>query len=193
MQNNLSKSLDIPYLIKFFVTFIALYYFNIFYNGLVDPKNSYSAFLDNFLNYIEWLKMSILYTASLITHLFGVDSYVIPPQLIKTPAGATVIISYECLGLGVLSFWVAFVIANSNPWRRKLYWCLGGILLIWLINCFRIGLLLTALEKRWPLNNYIDHHDLFTIAAYGVIFLLIYLYSEEKEEKTYELSDLPAA
>ncbi len=173
------RYLDITYYVKLFSSFVFLYYFNVFYWGLTDPNNYYIYFLDHYINYINWLSVSILYIASLITPIFGVESHIEPPQVIKTIEGTNVILTFACLGLGTLSFWVAFVIANNGTFQKKIYWCLGGIAFIWFINCCRIALLLTALEKRWVGNKYMDHHDLFNVVSYIIILALIYFHSKE--------------
>lgn len=173
--------LDYAYFIKLFLVFTAGYYFNIFYWGLTDPDNYYSPFLDTYVNYIDWLGTSILYGAKQIAAYLGQNTYVDSPQLIRTVSGTSVILSYGCLGLGINSFWLAFVIANSGTWQRKVYWCLGGMLLIWVINCCRIALLLIALEKNWQDLHYIDHHDVFNIVSYILILSLMYFYTSERK------------
>lgn len=177
IEYSLVKHLDFAYYIKLFLLFTALYYFNVFFWGLTDPKNYYSSFIDSNLNYIDWLGASILYNAKLLANLSGFNAQVIPPQRIETVEGAYVILSFSCLGLGISSFWTAFVIAYGGSWQRQLGWCLGGILFIWFINCCRIALLLMALDQNWGGLRSMDHHDLFNLIAYLSIVALMYLYT----------------
>ncbi|GAB3020487.1 exosortase/archaeosortase family protein [Spirosoma pulveris] len=183
MNDRLLNYVDVGYVVKLILVFTSLYYFNIVYWGLTDPLNQYSYVLDHYLNYISWFQQSILYTAHLLTRLAGLLTFVDPPQLIRTASGASVIISFECLGLGVSSFWTAYVIANSGTWQKKSAWLLGGIALIWFVNCCRIALLLFALDKNWPESHYIDHHDLFNVAAYVIILTLMYFHSRQPSRK----------
>ncbi|MEP6584756.1 MAG: hypothetical protein ABJA90_10835, partial [Ginsengibacter sp.] len=87
-----------------------------------------------------------------------------------------VFIAMDCVGYGVYSFWTAFVIANSGKFLKKVIWIIGGLLALWLVNVIRISLFLVAINKGWPMPLGIDHHTWFTIAAYLLIFLLIWLY-----------------
>jgi exosortase/archaeosortase family protein len=96
---------------------------------------------------------------------------------------------YRCVGYGVMSFWAAFVLANKSRLAKKIYWVLLGWIVIWIINCIRVVLLLTALEKNWSVNKYVDHHALFNIVAYGFIFLLIFTYLYLDNPSNKRLSD----
>ncbi|WP_460669793.1 hypothetical protein [Larkinella ripae] len=182
LNNSLLKYLDIAYFSKLFVLFAVLYYFNLFYWGLTDPRNYYSYFLDHYLNYIDWFGLSILHTARLFTTVFGFSATVVPPQILKTASGANVILSFSCLGFGILSFWVAFILAYAGHWQRKLRWGVAGVVFIWFINCCRITLLLAALEKEWK-TVYLNHHDLFNLASYAIVLALIYSYTRESTVK----------
>ena len=82
-----------------------------------------------------------------------------------------------CLGYGVMSFWIAFVVANKGTSIKKLKWLLGGLFLICLINVIRISLLLLAINFHW-LTPYFNHHTWFNIIAYLIIFILIYFYDK---------------
>ena len=177
-KQSVSTYFDIPYLVKFILLFLTLYYFNLFYVAVVDGKGLlYSRFLDKYLNYINWLRDSILYTSNMISHLLGLNSYVSLPYRIKVFHGPYVETVYACLGIGNTSFWVAFVMAHHDAWKRKILWVAIGMVSIWFINCWRIALLLLALQHGKAINKYLDHHTLFNIVAYLLIFFLVYLYT----------------
>jgi exosortase/archaeosortase family protein len=90
--------------------------------------------------------------------------------------GTGIHLVYSCIGYGVMSFWAAFIFANKGTWIKKLKWIIGGCLVIWCINVVRISLLLLAINKNWPMPFHLDHHTLFTVAAYIAIFILIYFF-----------------
>lgn len=192
MSINLLKYFDLVYFLKFAFFLIVLYYFNAFYNSITEPTgNIYSSFLDHYLNYIAWIRRSILHTSNLIAHVFGLNSYVGDIYTLKVFKGASVTIEIPCLGIGMMSFWIAFVTAHTSNWRKKLYWCLGGIIAIWFINCWRVALLLLAIEKgwkvsKWDVGYYMDHHTIYNLAAYSLIVFLIYLYYRQNKKETYE-------
>ena len=176
---NLLQYFDIAYLLKFLLLFGGIYFFNLAYFGLTSPYGSYHMpFLENNLNYVSWLKTSILYTSNEISHLIGIDSYVRDFQTLKTVNGTGLGIAEACLGFGVLSFWMAYIIADNNNWKRKLLWCLGGMITIWLINCMRVAFMLLAIEKNWELVITSDYHTAFNVIAYAFVFLQIFIYNK---------------
>ncbi|MEP6951869.1 MAG: exosortase/archaeosortase family protein [Ginsengibacter sp.] len=182
---NLSKYLDINFFLRFFFVLITLYLFNVFYIAIVDKKGLiYSSFLDNNLNYILWLRNSFLYTSNALVHAMGVNSYVYLPDHLKTIRGAWVEVAYGCLGLNLMCFWVAFVIANKESVKRKISWCAAGIFSIWFINSWRLAVLLIAFEHHWKVNAYLNHETKFNIVAYSLIVFMISLYLKDSKKAT---------
>jgi exosortase/archaeosortase family protein len=156
-----------------------LYYVTVLFNGLVSPEGThYSAFLDHYLNYISWVRQSIMYVSNFIAHLSGTNSYISGPQMMKLGKDIEVEIWLPCLGFGVMSFWISFIVNNTGTFKAKVTWAIGGIASIWLINCLRIALLLISIDRGWPQNTIIDHHTLFNLAAYICIVGLMYSYSQ---------------
>lgn len=170
----LSNFLDVSYFVKFSAIFLILYLFNQLYVGLLIPGGFYSPFLKEYLNYPSWIIHAVLFFSNGITHLTGIHSYISTISL-KVDRGSTVNIYWPCIGLQIMSFWTAFVMADYSRWRNKLRWWIAGISGIIIINSFRIALLLIAMEKEWEVDN-IDHHTMFTWAAYVFITLLTYIY-----------------
>lgn len=182
------KHFSIAYFLKLIGLTLLLNYFSIGYNGLVSPEGPrYSALLDHYLNYIQWIRQTLMYGSSLLAKLLGTDTYISGPQIIKIGNNIDVEIWLPCLGIGIMSFWTAFIVTNTGRVRNKVAWWAGGLFSIYLINCCRIGLLLVALDTGWTQNSAFDHHDLFNITAYILIGLLMHSYTEDKPEmKTYK-------
>jgi exosortase/archaeosortase family protein len=172
------------YVVKFLLFFVVLYYFNVAFIGATAPGNTYISFLDKYLNYIDWLRYSILHTSNGITRLFDHNTYVKDPYLLKIYNGPGVQMVYSCIGYGVMSFWVAFVLANKGKWQQKILWALGGCFCIWVINCFRVATLLMAIASKWNVNKYMNHHTMFNIFAYILILVLMYFYTQKLLYKT---------
>ncbi|MDB5012301.1 MAG: hypothetical protein JWQ25_503 [Daejeonella sp.] len=170
---------DVAYFSKFIVLLTALYCFHILFNGLVSPEGTYySSFLDHHLNYISWLRLSLINSSNFVLHTIGIQTYLESPQIIKLTNGAGVNIWFPCLGLGITSFWIAFVTAHTHIWLQKLYWCAIGIVSISIINCARITLLLISLSKSSDSFFSSNHHDLFNLGSYILIFFLALSYSK---------------
>jgi exosortase/archaeosortase family protein len=118
-----------------------------------------------------------------ILSLFNIQTHTEPGFLIRISGGRGVIIAMDCVGYGVYSFWIAFVAANTGTVLKKMGWIISGLLILWFINVIRITLFLVAINKGWPMPLGIDHHTWFTIAAYGMIFILIWLYDKTSRNK----------
>lgn len=176
-NKGLLKRQEAAYFFKFTVLLLFLYYFNMFYVGVTDPRGVlYSAFLDRYLNYISWLRTAILHMANRIDHSLGIPSYMVDSYTLRLVKGPGVRMDFPCLGYGVMSFWIAFIGAQYSRWQRKLVWMLAGITAVWSINCLRVALLLIALGKRWQVDRYINQHDLFNLIAYLLIIAMMYIY-----------------
>ncbi len=175
--NEIIKNPGFIFIVKFLVLFLGLHFFNEFYIGITAPGNLYIPFLEENLNYVAWLRSSILHSADFICQLFGYETVVEGPYLLKSvTTGVSVRMVYTCIGLGIMSFWVGFILAHSAGWKKSLFWIVLGSVVIWIINCFRVAILLMISEHQWNPNKYMDHHDTFNIIAYILILVLIILF-----------------
>lgn len=155
--------------------------------GLSTPDNSYSEFVANYLNFIDPLRSSLLMGAKGFLSLFGFSTFYSDKFTLKLSSGEGVRMVYSCIGYGVMSFWMAFIIANKGSWKKKIVWVTGGLVAVWLINVLRLSLLLLAGKKQWTVPLGLDHHTWFNIVAYTLIFGMIYFYdrSAKKASSTF--------
>lgn len=181
---------DLRFLVKFIVLFLVFYYVNIFFVQLTLPGKWHSDFFVEHLNYIGWLTGSLTHTANFITHTLGLDTIVEGNDKLSLVQGPRVIVKWECIGLGIMSFWLAFVLAQGISLKRKILLGFGGVFVVWFMNCCRIALLVFALDrnlKPWKKNltliGGINHHDLFNYACYAVILLSIFIYYKVSAKK----------
>ena len=175
-NSSLSKYVDITFLMKFAFLMAGIYYFNVFYISIIDARGLvYSSFFDQHLNYFALLRASILHTANGIDHLYGLHSYVADPRL-KLPNGHGVYVDLACLGYGVMSFWIAFIVAHKANWYKKLAWAAGGVVFLWFLNCCRVALLLIAVTKRWNTEKWMDSHALFNLVVYAFVIAMVFAY-----------------
>lgn len=191
LKTFLSKYFDVDYFLRFFILLVVLYYFSLFYIAIIDKNGRfYSSFLDENLNYISWIRNSVLYTSNAIAQMIGVNSQVKLPYFIITPNGSIVEMVYACLGIGLMSFWLAFVLASPDPVKKKIAWCIVGLVCIWFINSWRVALISIALEKHWKINATMDHHTLFNIVAYTLMFVLVWLYTKGNSRSVLKLQTI---
>jgi len=173
----------IIYLLKFLICFCVLYFGTIALIGLTSPEGYYSPFLHNHLNYIAWLRFALLQTSKILLSFFGYNTFIDNIYTLRMQGGRGVHLVYTCIGYGIMSFWVAFIFANKVRWQKKTKWIIAGLLLIFFINVIRISLLLVVINNRWSYGSNIDNHTLFNIAAYLLIFTMIYFF-DRSERRT---------
>jgi exosortase/archaeosortase family protein len=157
--------------IKFLVLFLLFYYFNIMFFGLTSPGNNYNAFLDEHLNYVAWLRWGLLHTSSFILNHIGFISIVSTTELLVVSHNKIQLI-YSCLGLGVMSFFAAFVIAYPKKLKPKLWFLLAGLLGIQALNILRLMVL--ALYWNRSRARIVDHHLIFDVFIYIVIVIALF-------------------
>lgn len=178
------------YFLKFGGAFCLFYFGTLAVIGLSTPENQYSKFVADYLNFINPLRASLLYGAKGFLSLTGTSTFFSDTYTLKMQSGEGVRMVYSCIGYGVMSFWTAFIVANNGSWQKKMKWSIGGLIALWSINVLRIGLLLLATNKHWPVPFGWDHHTWFNIFAYATIFGMIYFYDRSfkknvsKEYKT---------
>ena len=166
--------------IKFIVLFLLFYYFNIMFFGLTSPGNNYNAFLDEHLNYVAWLRWGLLHTSSFILNHIGFISIVSTTELLVVSHNKIQLI-YSCLGLGVMSFFAAFVIAYPKPVQQKIYFISAGLIAIQVLNVLRLAIV--ALYWTNKAQQIIDHHFVFNSIIYLLISISLYFWVTANDKK----------
>lgn len=179
------------YLIKFGVTFCVLYFGSRAIIGLSTPGNYYSPFVAQYLDYTSLLRASLLYGSKGFLSICGYHAWLRTDYILALPS-ASIRMVYSCLGIGIMSFWTAFVFANKGSFKRKTVWIISGLVALWCINILRVSLLLMALQNHLPIPFGWDHHTWFNIVAYALIFLMIYLYDRSARLKPGLQKNVPA-
>jgi exosortase/archaeosortase family protein len=175
--------------LRFVVLLVALYFLfsqgNLFMNSVTSVGGRfYNAYIAEHFNYIQWLKSSLIILGTWIIKLFGF--YAIHNEMdVMVVDGPYLRINYACIGLGVMSFFTAFVIAFPAKLKPKIKLFIGGMLMIYFLNVFRIaglGVLLGFFKSQR--NNFTYHHEVFNIIVYICIFLLLYFWIKKNTTQT---------
>ncbi len=171
----------ILFIVKFLCYVVVLYYTNILFISLTSPEGIYAPLIAQYFDYIATWRYSLLHTASYLLNILGWQTELIGPYKMKL-AGSnhTVTMVYSCIGYGVTSVWIAFVLAMQLGWKSKFIWSLFGFVSLFILNCLRIIAILLA-HGNLSFNSWLDHHALFNIIAYGFIFSLMYWMIKKQE------------
>jgi exosortase/archaeosortase family protein len=153
--------------------FLAFYYFNIAFFAVISPGGYYSSFLAGYLNYIQALRWILLQCTAFILNSFGFSTVTNSYELLVAGHGIIQLV-YSCLGLGVISFFTAFVLAYPKPRKAKVIFLISGILAIECLNVIRFVLL--SLFWTRQAGDIIDHHTVFNIFIYIIISISLYFW-----------------
>jgi exosortase family protein XrtF len=78
-------------------------------------------------------------------------------------------ITEGCNAVNVIILFIAFVVAFSGKWKPTLLFIIGGSVLIYVLNVFRIAILCVLLD-RFPAQEHLLHGVVFPLFIYGVVF-----------------------
>lgn len=163
-----------------FVVKLLFFYFlfsqgNLFMNSVMSEGGKYyNEYFATHFNYIQTLKSALIIPAVWIIKLFGF--YAIHNEMdVMVVDGPHLRINYACLGIGVMSFLAAFVIAFPAKVKAKFKLLIIGLLMVYVLNVLRIaalGVLLGFFKSQR--NNFTYHHEVFNILVYICVFILLY-------------------
>jgi exosortase/archaeosortase family protein len=172
------------FLFHFFTLFVFFYYANILFFRLTIPGPHYVEFLAEKLNYIKGLRWLLLNATDGLLHLMGFSAICSNYVLLVAGRGRIQVV-YGCLGLGLCSFFVAFVMAYPAKLKAKILFIFTGIILIEFLNILRFILVVLFWKPAGHLS--LDHHTVFNIILYVIIAITLYLWmkSADKENNNY--------
>jgi exosortase/archaeosortase family protein len=179
-MKGIDKNSPLRFILIFLVLFGLFYYFNIFFFGITSPGKHYHAFLDEHLNYIRLLRHSLLAVTKFIIDLFGFTTITNDYQLLVVGHG-TIDVVYTCLGLGVMSFFTAFVIAYPKTIKAKLLFLVSGLVVIQLLNVLRFVVLAVLWDKKSGMI--VDHHTIFNAIIYILIAVSLYFWVKQDDHQ----------
>ena len=172
------KQDNIIFLAKFFGLFAVLYYGTYAFIGLSTEGELYIPWL-KYVDYISWYRTFLLKSAEHFLGVLGKYAFVEDRFYLNINGRLRIQLIYECLGIGMNSFWIAFVVADTfSTIKKKVGWGLAGVLVITLLNIVRIVLLSFALYNKWPLLAKIEHHTLYNYVVYIVIVMLVLVFKK---------------
>jgi exosortase/archaeosortase family protein len=169
----------VRFVVSFIILFAAFYYFNILFFGITSPGHHYNAFLADHLNYIRWLREALLNSSAQIINWLGFAAITDEYDLLVAGHGAIQLV-YSCLGLGIISFFAAFVLSYPKKWKPKIIFLISGILAIELLNIVRCVLLALLWQKHVFI---VDQHTIFNILVYIIIAVSLYFWVKHDNNK----------
>jgi len=126
-------------------------------------------------------------STGILYSFFIKDPLVVNREEVKNGTGKSVIfiqgrraigIADGCNGLELYVLYIGFLFCLPSTAKRRVLFCLGGIIVIFILNNFRCFGLAWLYLNDYPIANF-AHHYLFKMIIYGVIFYGWVLYSKK--------------
>jgi len=175
MKNEFQMKQFLSFVFKFIFLFLLFYYGTKAVIALSATEGHYNQFVADHLDYVSMIKRSLIWGTRLLLSFFHIDTYQVDPFIVRIKDGVGVRIAHGCVGYGVDSFWLAYVLANSWKVKMKAKLIVIGLFVLWLINVLRISLLLVTIQHNKSMPLGLDHHTWFNIISYGLILLFLFL------------------
>lgn len=173
----------IKFVVVLFILYILFSQGNLFMNSVMSPGSRFfNAYIADHFDYIQGLKTVLIVPAVWIIKAFGFYA-IYNESDVMVVAGPYLRINYSCLGLGVMSFLAAFVLAFPAPWKSTLKMLVIGFIAIYVLNVLRIaglGVLLGFFKSQR--NNFTYHHEIFNIIVYICIFAMLYFWIKKSNK-----------
>jgi exosortase/archaeosortase family protein len=177
------KSKAVKFSVTFVVLFLVFYYFNIGFFSITSPQSiHYNSFIADNFNYIRALRHLLLLSTAFVLRCAGFESVTNEFELLTAGRGGIRLV-YSCLGLGLMSFFSAFVLAYPKPLKKKLLFLLSGLAVIQLLNVLRMTTV--AIFGGSRAQHIIDHHIIFNGIIYIVIAIGLYFWVTAEERKNH--------
>ncbi len=170
--------------IRFLLTFAGC--FLLFYWGtkaviaFASPGGYYNSFVAGYLDYVSGLKILIIKSVQLLLSVFGIETQMGAAFRVGIVGGKAVVVAMSCVGYGVYSFWLAYIIASDGSFKSRTLWAVVGLFLLFFINIVRIAAFLYAHNKGTKMPLGLDHHTWFNLMAYTLIFGMIYFHESQQ-------------
>lgn len=155
-------------------------YFGLFYGcsyfviGITSPTHLYSTLIHERLDFISSFRSLLLYGASALLDVLGIGNQVTSHSL-TVPDKIRVTVHTACLGIGILSFWWAIILAYPHSYKLKFKFLLPGTLVLVGLNILRIFFLAyiytVGIGARY---SGVDHHLVFNVIVYIILALMVF-------------------
>jgi len=170
-------------LIIFIISFLFLDYFFKGYISITDKSSKHCIpFLYEYLNIVKVYRNIILQGSKNFIESLTYSSRIHDEYFIQINNKNQVILVYSCLGFGIISFWISFIISNAGSFLFKTIWLFSGVIALTLLNIFRISLIL--ISEYWKFKPFLpfDHHTSYNIFSYLLILVLMWRYLKSSEK-----------
>lgn len=181
---NLTSLRQYKHAYRFLLVFLAIFSFlaggTYFLIALIEPSGTlYVPWLAQHADFINPYIHAIMAIAKKMLECLGYIADYKSNNQLRINNYNSVTLAYQCAGIGVISLWIGFIVADSISPANKIKWILVGIGIVTIINAFRIAILLIAHYEHWVGFASISHHEFYNYVLYTLFILLILFYTKK--------------
>ncbi len=118
----------------------------------------------------EWLSLNIVAVSDGIIQFFGYETWTMH-RIIGIGENAGIQLVDGCTGISAIGLFLGFILAYPGDWKNRISFSLLGIGVIYLVNIFRIVVLVITQEEWIEFFDFTHDYSTTTI-FYVVIFIL---------------------
>lgn len=155
----------IIFLLKFIVVWIGLLIFYNLYLSFYHSENQPDPYSQQVASWTVNCLNSVGFEAT------AIDDKTRPWTWVYLDGKWASYINEGCNAISIMMIFVAFIVAFSTKWKPTLLYIIGGLILIQIMNVFRICLL-NYIFRYYPEYGKTTHDYLFPAIIYGTIVLL---------------------
>ncbi|RYY69415.1 MAG: hypothetical protein EOO13_09595 [Chitinophagaceae bacterium] len=178
---------DFGFYLRFAGLFFLFYLTYTFVISVSAPTGTYYPFVEKYFNFPAVIRYCVLHVGQVFLSLLGYPTTIHGSQIISADGFSILEMAFPCYGLGVKSFWVAFVCAHKQTWKQKFNWSVLGVFTIFLLNCMRVAVIMISMVDKWSIADYLgtNAHDLFNYLCYAALLcLILFFYSKNRQAKS---------
>ena len=130
--------------------------------GLLNAYNQFS---------LEVINVILICCSALLEFMGYTTEVISAERLVRIKGTLGVSVGEPCIGYEVTAIFMGLIVASKGRWTKKAWFLPFGVLVIYVLNLFRISalaMLVTINPVIWEIN----HKFVFSIIVYLAIFLL---------------------
>lgn len=161
------------FLLRLLIVFFIFDFFFLFLIAAPVEGGIYIPLLEKY-NLAQMFRDMLLQGGGAVAALFGYEYNILGDRL-SIAGGSGVIVGYSCYGFSIISLYIALIASYPHNARTKAVYLAAGLLSIVALNMLRIGgLAIVFTEANREGLVALDHHLVFNIIVYALIFAIFY-------------------
>lgn len=120
----------------------------------------------------EWLSLNIVSVSTGVVQFFGYETWSVN-RIIGVGENGGIELVDGCTGISAIGLFIGFILAYPGDWKNRISFSFLGIGVIYIVNIFRIVVLVIT-QEEW--NQFFDiMHDYSTTTIFYIVIFLLWM------------------